>query len=231
MNQTATTSPLIVTIDGPAGAGKSTVARTLAAALGVDFLDTGAMYRGVAAAAINAGIDPEKSEAVADLAEQLRIKFNWDSDPPVLHIDGLDMTHRLRDADVTSAASVIAANGRVRQVLVRAQRWIGKQHPRLVTEGRDQGSVVFPDATVKFYLDAAADVRARRRADQLRAAGRAADERKILEQIRYRDQRDSSRSDGPLICPDNAQRIDTSDMSFDEVVELLTHRVREAVAG
>lgn len=231
MNTPTTTFPLIVTIDGPAGAGKSTVARTVAHRLGVDFLDTGAMYRGVAAAAIDADIDPADVEAVADLAERLHLSFNWAADPPVLRVDGIDMTHRLRDADVTRAVSDIASNRRVRQVLVRAQRWIGKEHPRLVTEGRDQGSVVFPSATVKFYLDASAEVRARRRTDQLRAAGRPADERKILEQIRYRDQRDATRSDGPLICPDDAQRIDSSDMSLDAVVKLLTSRVREAVAG
>jgi len=222
---------LIVTIDGPAGAGKSTVARRLARKLGVDFLDTGAMYRGVAAAALDSGVDPADADRIAELAEGLNITFNWSTDPPALRVDGFDLSHRLRDSDVTAAVSEVASNRRVRHVLVRAQRWIGKEHPRLVTEGRDQGSVVFKDATVKFYLDASAEVRARRRADQLREAGRPADERKILEQIRYRDERDTTRSDGPLICPDDAQRIDTSDMTLDEVVDELTARVRQVIGS
>ncbi len=222
---------MIVTIDGPAGAGKSSVAKRLAERLGADFLDTGAMYRGVAAASLEAGLDVTDHDKVADLAEQLNIRFNWSDDPPSLKVDGVDVTHRLRDRDVTRAVSDIAANARVRHVLVHAQRWIGGEHPNLVTEGRDQGSVVFRDATVKFYLDASPEVRARRRANQLREAGREADEQKILEQIVYRDQRDKTRSDGPLICPDDAQHIDSSGMTLDEVIDELYRRVQEALAG
>ncbi len=216
----------IITIDGPAGAGKSTVARRLAALLGLDFLDTGAMYRGVAAAVLAAGIDPADEAAAGDFAEQLHVHFNWATDPPRLIVDGIDLTHRLRDADVTGAVSDIAGNSRIRQMLVRLQRWIGKEHPRLVTEGRDQGSIVFADASVKFYLDASPEVRARRRAEQLRAAGREADEQKILQQIIYRDQRDATRSDGPMICAPDAIRVDTSDMTLEEVVAELERLVR-----
>jgi len=225
------THRLIITIDGPAGAGKSTVARQLASRLGVDFLDTGAMYRGLAAAAIDAGVDPVDREALAALAQKLSIGFDWAADPPRLIIDGRDVSGRLRDADVTAAVSDVAANAAVRQVLVDSQRVIGRQHPRLVTEGRDQGSVVFPDAAVKFYLDASAQVRARRRAEQLRAAGQPADERQILSQIVARDQRDSTRPDGPLICPPDALRIDTSAMTLDQVVEHLLSIVRQRLAA
>lgn len=220
----------VITIDGPAGAGKSAVARLLAERLGLDFLDTGAMYRGVAAAVIDAGIDPADAPAVAALAEGLHIRFDWSAQPPALHIDGVDKTHRLRDPDVTAAVSDIASNPEVRRVLVRAQRWISHEHNRLVTEGRDQGSVVFPDAVVKFYLDASPRVRARRRAEQMRAAGRQADEEKIYHQLVYRDQRDASRSDGPLICPEDAIRIDTSDMSLEQVVEALAQHVEAKLA-
>ncbi|MBI1369570.1 MAG: (d)CMP kinase [Planctomycetes bacterium] len=229
MDAQTQTNTLIVTIDGPAGAGKSTVARTLAARLGVDFLDTGAMYRGIAAAVIDHDLDPADVDKVGELAETLNLRFDWKADPPALKVDGFDLAHRLRDPDVTAAVSEIASNPRVRSVLVRSQRMIGHTHPRLVTEGRDQGSVVFPDATAKFYLDASAEVRAKRRADQLRAAGRVADEHKIREQIVYRDQRDSTRHDGPLICPADADRIDTSDMNLDEVVDLLVEKVRARV--
>src|SRR5690606_18562679 len=119
------------------------------------------------------------------------------------------------DADVTAIVSDLAAIGPVRQVLVEQQRRIGREHPRLVTEGRDQGSIVFPDAAAKFYLDANPQERARRRAEQLRQTGREADEQQILAGILERDRKDSSRSDGPLICPDDAVRVDTSDMTLE----------------
>lgn len=218
---------LIVTIDGPAGAGKSTVARQVAQRLGLDYLDTGAMYRGVAAAAISRGIAFDDPDAVAEMAEGLNIRFNWSDDPPTLKIDGIDVTHRLRDADVTAGVPEIASNPGVRRVLVRAQRWIGYEHPALVTEGRDQGSVVFPDAAVKLFLDASPAVRARRRANQLREMGRLADEQKILHEIEMRDQRDRTRRDGPLICPDDATVIDTSDLTMEQVIQTLVAHVQQ----
>lgn len=221
----------LVTLDGPAGAGKSTVARSVAARLGLEFLDTGAMYRGLAATAIDRGIDPADAQALQAMAETVQIGFDWQSDPPVLIVDGRRLTDRLRDPDVTGQVSAVAGNPGVRRVLVAAQQQIGRLHPRLVTEGRDQGSVVFPDATAKFYLDASPQVRARRRAEQLRAAGREADEAAILEQIVARDQKDQTRSDGPLICPPDARRIDSSNLTLDQVVELLVRLVQEQLAS
>ncbi|MEX0744754.1 MAG: (d)CMP kinase [Phycisphaeraceae bacterium] len=221
---------LIVTLDGPAGSGKSTVARELAQRLGVEFLDTGAMYRGIAAKALGRGIDlVNEGYAVVELARHCEIRFDWSTSPPRLSINGVDVTDRLRDPDVTRHASDVAGLAGVRQVLVEAQRRIGREHPRLVTEGRDQGSVVFPDADVKFYLDARAAVRAQRRADQIRATGRHADLEAIRDAIIARDYKDSNRADGPLICPDDARRIDTSDMNLEKVVDLLEQRVRETV--
>lgn len=136
------------------------------------------------------------------------------------------MTDRLRDADVTAGASAIAGISAVRHVLVENQRRIGREHPRLVTEGRDQGSIVFPRAEAKFYLDACASVRAKRRADQLRQLGKPASLEMIYQSIVERDHQDATRSDGPLICPEDAIRIDTSEMLLGEVLELLEQNVR-----
>ena len=221
---------LIVTLDGPAGSGKSTAARLLARRLGVEFLDTGAMYRGLTARALERGIDPVAEDyAVVELARHYRIDFDWSHDPPRLLVGGSDVTYRLRDGDVTGRVSEVAAIGAVRQVMVEAQQRIGREHPRLVTEGRDQGSVVFPDADLKFYLEANPNVRAQRRADQIRATGRHADYEQIRSEIVARDHRDSTRIDAPLICPPDAERIDTSDMVLEDVVDLLERRVREKV--
>lgn len=230
-NANNTPTRLIVTIDGPAGSGKSTLARQLAARLGLDFLDTGAMYRAVAAKAIERGINiVEEPYYVVELARNCPLRFDWAADPPRLYARESDVTDRLRDRDVTGAVSDIAALGGVRNVLVDEQRCIGQEHPRLVTEGRDQGSIVFPQADVKFYLDASPTVRANRRAAQLREMGKPVQLEAIRQNIIERDRKDSSRSDGPLICPDDAIRIDTSDMTLGEVLELLEKTVREQLA-
>lgn len=222
---------LIVTLDGPAGSGKSTVARRLAKRLGLDFLDTGAMYRGITAKALDRGIDVEnESYAVVELARNATLRFDWTTDPPALLINDTNVTARLRDSDVVHAVSDVAAMPPVRQVLVEAQREIGRDHPGLVTEGRDQGSVVFPGAEVKFYLDASPQVRAERRASQLRELGKHVDLEALRESIILRDRKDSSRKTGPLICPEDAEKIDTSSFNLDEVVDLLEGKVR-AVAG
>lgn len=223
---------LIITLDGPAGSGKSTVARRVARRLGLEFLDTGAMYRGLTALCLDQGLDPMSDAAkVPALLDGAHLHFDWSTDPPRLHgnmgsIDR-DVTDRLRDADVTGKVSDIAGMPQVRTVMVRLQQQIGQMHPRLVTEGRDQGSVVFPDAQAKFYLDANPQVRARRRTEQLRLEGKPVDEKLILEQIVSRDERDQKRSQGPLICPPDALRIDTSEMSLEEVVDMVERCVRQ----
>jgi CMP/dCMP kinase len=220
---------LIITLDGPAGAGKSTVAWHLAKRLGLEFLDTGAMYRGLSAKCVERGIDPVAEDyAVVELARNSDFRFDWTQDPPRLRVGGTDVTDRLRDSDVTGQVSEVAAIPGVRQVMVREQRRMGDEHPRLVTEGRDQGSVVFPEAEVKFYLDASPSIRAKRRAEQLRAAGKKVDLKQIRDGILERDRKDSSRKDAPLICPKDARRIDTSEMTLDDVVEMLDGLVHES---
>ena len=222
---------LIITIDGPAGTGKSTVARALAHKLGLDFLDTGAMYRAAAAIAIDSGANLDDHDHFLAEVERRDLHFDFDTDPPTLLCCGESIVHRLRDADVTKLVSPIAGIAKLRQEMVKKQRQIAIAHPRLVTEGRDQGSVVFPDADVKFYMFASARVRAERRAEQLRSSGRAADVDRLEREISERDRSDSERTVGPLTCPADAERIDTSDMPFDQVVDALEAHVKRVLGA
>lgn len=222
--------PIIITIDGPAGTGKSTVARTLAQRIGLDFLDTGAMYRAATAIVIDHGLQADlEAGSYARILEKIvdaDLHFDWQTDPPAILAWLEPLNDRIREPDVTKLVSQIATIGTLRKHMVQKQRIIGHQHPRLVTEGRDQGSVAFPDAPIKFFLDADPNVRATRRAVQLREAGHTIDDAELLASIIERDRIDSSRSDGPLICPEDAIRIDTSNLDIDGVVETLaTHAI------
>jgi CMP/dCMP kinase len=217
---------VIITVDGPAGTGKSSVSRSLAKRLGLEFLDTGAMYRAVAAIALDYGFSLDAGQQIAEAALDADLHFDWKQDPPSLMAHWKPIDQRLRDADVNEAVSPVASLREVREVLVRRQRIIGQQHPRLVTEGRDQGSIVFPDADVKIYLDASPEVRATRRVEQLQLMGVKADVRAVRDEIEARDARDATREVGPLICPEDATRVDTSEKTFDEVVTELEKLVR-----
>jgi cytidylate kinase len=217
---TGTTS-LIVTIDGPAGTGKSSVARALARRLGLDFLDTGAMYRAAALIALERGLTPADEEPLLEAVSQAQLHFDWTTDPPALISQGASVMDRIRHPDVTAIVSPISGIAQLRRLMVRKQRAIAARHPRLVTEGRDQGSEVFPDADVKIYLYADATVRAARRAEQLRAAGQPADLARLMADIVERDRSDAARHDGPLTCPEGAHRVDTSGMTFHQVVDTL----------
>ena len=218
---------LIVTLDGPAGTGKSTVGRRLAERLGLEFLDTGAMYRAATALVIDQGIDSNDEEAVARAAADAELHFDWSTAPPTLVAHGRPIMGRLRDADVASLISTLAAQARLRNVMVALQRRIGAAHNRLLSEGRDQGSVVFVDATVKIYLHASAIVRAQRRAKQLRQAGRSVDVKTIEAELIERDRKDAARTVGPLVKSIDAIDVDTSDMTFDESLDTLERLVRE----
>lgn len=220
---------VVVTMDGPAGTGKSSVAWKLAQRLGLEVLDTGAMYRAAAVVSIDEGVPADDGTALAARIAEEGLAFDWSCRPPRLLLGGRDLTERIRDADVNVVVSVVARQAPLRAALVDAQRAIGRAHPRLVTEGRDQGSVVFPEAVARFYLDAHPEVRARRRVEQMRSQGRLADYEAVLRAIQQRDHLDETRSDGPLVCPEGAQRVDTSMLTLDQVVDELERRVRAAV--
>jgi cytidylate kinase len=221
--------PVVITIDGPAGTGKSTVARRLAARLGLDHLDTGAMYRAAALLALERELDPDDGPAIAAALRETGIDFDWAHDPPRLQLGGRDVGDRIRDLDVSTVVSRVAAQPPVRAVLTEWQRTIGRAHPRLVTEGRDQGSTVFPDAAVRFYLDADTEVRADRRARQMAESGRAVDLQAVRDDIRRRDELDRERSDSPLVRPEGAVVVDTGDRTVDEVVDEMAAAVEAAV--
>ncbi len=219
---------MIVTIDGPAGTGKSSVAHALAHALGLEFLDTGAMYRAVTLIALRAGIDLRDAEGLARLARSAHIRFDFSADPPEITAFGFALGSAIRSAEVSAAVSIVAAHPEVRHSMVTAQRGVALEHPRLVTEGRDQGSVVFPEAAVKFYLDASPRIRAERRAAQLRRDGQPADLEEILLAIVRRDEMDMGRAVAPLRCPIDAIRVETGPLTLAETVAELVRLARAA---
>lgn len=215
----------VVTIDGAAGTGKSSVARELAHRLGTDCLDTGAMYRAVAVLAIDFGFDPCDGAALASAIREKGIRFDWNEDPPTILLGEESIARRVRDLDVSGVVSIVAQQPEIRAVLVEQQRAIRDLHPLLVTEGRDQGSVVFPDANVHFFLEAEVAERTRRRVKQLRDAGNIVQDEDIQKDIESRDILDSSRADGPLTCPEGAIVINTSTLSKEEVVSAMETEV------
>ncbi|MBE7561087.1 (d)CMP kinase [bacterium] len=214
----------VVALDGPVGVGKSTVARKLARRLGFLYIDTGAMYRAVALDALRQGVPLEDFEAVGRRVGSLEIRLVPEDEGTRVFCNGEDVTEAIRAPEVSRATSPIADNPAVRARLVALQRAMGAGGG-VVMEGRDIGTVVFPDAEAKFYLDARAEIRAERRARQMEAAGRATDRASILADLLERDRRDRSRPVGALRVADGAEIVDTSDMSEDEVVEALAQRI------
>ena len=203
----------IIAIDGPAGAGKSTIARALAQRLGVEYLDTGAMYRAVTVAAMRRGVAVNDVERVASIAADLEI----DVDDRGVFVDGTDVTSEIRSREVTANVSAVAANSAVRSVLRAHQRAWGDERGAGVMEGRDIGSVVFPDAALKLYLTASPRVRAERRVAE---AGGDVDE--IEAAIAARDHYDSSRADSPLREADGSIVVDTTGLGIEEVLDRIT---------
>ena len=218
---------LVVTIDGPAGSGKSTVARRLADRLGATFLDTGAMYRAITLAGVRDGIDLSDERRLAHVVESHRFDFEAARGKMLVSVDGQDVTEAIRDSDLTAQVRYAAAAPLVRERLVRMQRAFAARHARIVTEGRDQGTVAFPDADVKFYLTADATERARRRKAELDAQGERADLEQIRQAIEARDQSDASRAVGPLKPAPEAVTVDTTSLTIEQVVERLYRQVEE----
>jgi cytidylate kinase len=217
--------PVVVTIDGPAGAGKSTVARRLARALGYRLLDTGAIYRAVALAAERAGVAWTDGPAVAQVARDLDIEFAFEGDVNHVTVAGEDVTAAIRTPDMSRGASTVSAHPEVRDALLDLQRRLGAGGG-VVVEGRDTGTVVFPGAEAKFFLTASDEERAQRRQAELAAAGVAADFATTLRDMRERDQRDASRDVAPMRAADDAELVDSSGVGLDEVIA----RLQAAVA-
>lgn len=203
----------VIAIDGPTASGKGTVAQRLAAALGWHYLDSGALYRLVALRALERGIDAADAPALAELARTLTPEFR----DARIDLDGRDVTEAIRGEDVGTMASKIAAHAPLRAALLDMQRAC-RRWPGLVADGRDMGTVVFPDAQLKVFLTASAEARAERRHKQLKEKGFSINIAQLLQDLRARDERDSSRSAAPLRPAEDARQLDSSDRSIDEVV-------------
>lgn len=218
---------LIIAIDGPAGAGKSTSSRDLARALNLRYIDTGAMYRGVAWAVVRAGIEPDNRRQVRKILPRTRLSFT-DGNPPRLFVNGEDASTAIRTPEVSQAASRLATVPEVRTFLVRAQRGMARDGG-VVMEGRDIGTVVLPKADLKFFLDASVEERARRRWKELRAKGKRDKLKDIETAIRERDHRDRTRAVSPLCAAPDAVVLDTTHDSRLRVKRLLLDWVRRKI--
>ena len=221
-------SPLIVAIDGPAGAGKSTVAARIAARYGLLNLETGAMYRAFALKAIQTDSDLDDREELGRLAERTRIRLLPAALGNRVFLDDVEVTKRIREPDVTAAASRVSVHPGIRQWMVAMQRLLGASNG-IVMEGRDIGTTVFPNAQVKIFLDAAAEVRGQRRYQQ-NGPGAAQQPESVLEQLRERDRRDRTRAESPLQPAPDAVIIDSTQLSLEEVVARVEEIINQRLA-
>jgi len=218
---------VVITIDGPAGSGKSTAARLLAKRLGASFLDTGAMYRAVTLAAMEAGVDMNDEKQLMEVLDKRKFGFRSEGDVMPAFIDGKDVTEKIRSPQVTANARYIASRPGLRERLVRMQRDFASNQKIIVTEGRDQGTVAFADADVKFFLTADLKERARRRHIELKEKGISEDINKIEGDIRSRDESDEKRKVGPLKAASDAIVIDTTKLNIEQVVGKLLKIVKQ----
>jgi cytidylate kinase len=218
---------LIIAIDGPSGAGKSTLAKRLARELGFIYLDTGAMYRALALKVLRQGVDLADDARFARLVESTEIDLQEDNGALEVLLDGINVAQEIRTPEVSQMASKVSALKVVRGRMLALQRGMG-QRGNVVAEGRDIGTVVFPNAEVKIFLDASAEERARRRYAELRAAGRPADLAETLREMEERDKRDSERDLAPLRMADDALRIDSSNATADAVAAKVLAEINKA---
>ncbi len=218
-----------IAIDGPAGAGKSTMARRAAAELNFVYVDTGAIYRTVAYAVIKNGILPEQTDKIDTLLPQLRVKLAWKDGVQHMYLDGADVSKKIRLPEVSSMASKVSALPSVRAFLLDTQRNAAKTNS-VIMDGRDIGTVVLPDADVKIYLSASAEVRAKRRFLELQEQGGSDTYEEVLKDMIERDYRDMHREIAPLKQAEDAVLLDTSDLSLEESIEALLRIIREKLA-
>jgi len=216
----------IIAIDGPVGSGKSTTARKVAKELGFVYVDTGAMYRAVTLDVLNRGVDPEHEEGIKNVVAKSHVELllNDDGSQQTM-LNGVDVTERIRDLDVTRAVSAVSAMKPVREKMTVIQREIGR-NGGIVMEGRDIGTIVFPDAEFKIYIDASIEVRAKRRYKELSAKGIQIESDELIREIMERDRLNTEREIAPLRKAEDAIYIDTSDMTFDEQVSAIISIVR-----
>jgi cytidylate kinase len=221
--------PLIIAIDGPSGAGKSTLGRMLARELGLLYIDTGSMYRAMALAVTESTVSETDDVAVGSLAQRVDIDLAGDPDSLRVTLDGRDVSDRIRDVDVTNMSSIISTIPAVRRAMVKRQRELGERGA--VMNGRDIGTVVFPEAGVKFFLDAIPEERAERRLAEEREHNAAATYEQTLVDITERDRRDTTRIDSPLVAAKDAIVIDSTGQPIDEVFRRMITIVRESHAA
>jgi len=217
---------MVIAIDGPSGAGKSTIARLLAHRLGYTYIDTGALYRAVGWKVTKEQLDPGNESALAELCERVDVALRYDDGVQRVSVDGTDVTEQIRTPEMGMKASAVSKSSAVRARLLSIQRAMGEQGG-VVMDGRDIGTVVFPNADVKFFLDASADERGRRRWKELRDKGLDVDLAAITGEIKARDDQDSKRDIAPLRKADDAFYVDSSAMTIDEVVNRLMGKVAE----
>lgn len=220
---------LIITIDGPAGSGKSTTARLVAEGLDYLYLDSGALYRAITLAVLQAGIDPNDAERVTELAQSVSLELRSGGNGLQVLLDQEDVTDAIRMPAVTDAIAPIAANPGVRSALLDLQKHLAATGG-VVAEGRDMGTVVFPQADLKIFMVATIDERARRRQQELEEKGIRVSLQELKGSICERDKNDSSRAHGPLARPENAVVVDTSTMTIDQQVELILKKAGELEA-
>ena len=218
-----------IAIDGPAGAGKSTIARALAKELGYYYVDTGAIYRTVAYFLDLLGISPKDVDGVSRYIDELTVELDWDEEGKQhMFMNGMDVTDEIRTQDISQKASLVSAHAVVREMLLDMQRDVARKH-NVIMDGRDIGTVVLPKATVKIFLTATPEVRAQRRYDELIAKGQKATYNEILQQIQQRDYQDTHREIAPLKMARDSIKLDTSEMPIEGVIEAMKKIVQEKI--